>query len=138
VEPIEQISLDRVAERMGSLFGEGWEESYGGGGTGGKYMFASIDELNAVITQWEGVQQALAKDADTIEAAARFVEEPAGDEMSVGQANATRDSLVELKKHNEDMKKYAEEYIQKLKDSRDSMANTDQAKASQLGNIDRS
>jgi len=138
LSPQQQISLTMVGDRLGSLFGAGGDTPAGGGGSGGQYMFANIQELDAVIAQWKDVYQAILADGDTIDAAASFVEEPAHDGMSVGQADATRLSMVTLKKHNLDMQSYAEEYIKKLVASRDSMANTDQGNAAQLGSIDRS
>lgn len=136
--PDRQISLDMVADRIGTLFGPGWQTTYGGGGTGGKYMFANLQDLDAVITQWKDVYEAIGEDGRTIEQMAMFIEPPAEDDMSVGQADATRQSMVNLKEHNLAMRTYAEEYIKKLQASRDSMANTEQGNAAQLGNIDRS
>jgi len=136
--PDEQISLDMVADQIGSALGADWQTSYGGGGTGGKYMFASVQELDLVIAQWKDVHEAIRADGDTISAAAGFVEEPAEDSMSVGQADATRQSLVRLKEHNEAMRTYTEDYIKKLAASRASMVNTEQGNAAQLSNIDRS
>ena len=136
--PDRQISLDMVADRIGTLFGPGWQTTYGGGGTGGKYMFANLQDLDAVITQWTEVYTAIGHDGEAIRTALELVAPPAEDDMSVGQANATRDSLTKLKEHNEAMRSYAEEYIKKLQASRDSMTNTDQGNAAQLSNVDRS
>ena len=134
----QQISLGNVVDRLGSMFGADWETPAGGGGTGGQFMFASIPELDAVIAQWETEVEAIKADAITIDEAAGFVEAPAEDGMSVGQADATRQSLIKLKEHNVAMRGYAEEYVKKLKASRASMVNTDQGNETQLRNADRS
>jgi hypothetical protein len=134
----QQISLGNVIDRLGSLFGADWQTPAGGGGTGGQFMFASIAELDAVIAQWEKELEAIRADGITIDEAAGFVEPPAQDGMSVGQADATRQSLIKLREHNTAMRGYAEEYIKKLKASRASMTNTDQGNEAQLRNADRS
>jgi hypothetical protein len=134
----QQISLGKVMDRLGSLFGADWQTTAGGGGTGGQFMFASIGELDAVIAQWETQYDAITVDGDAIDQAAGFVEPPAEDGMSVGQADATRQSLVKLKEHNIAMRDYAKEYIKKLKASRASMVNTDQGNSAQLRHVDGS
>lgn len=134
----QQISIGNVVDRLGDLFGADWEKAAGGGGRGGQFMFASIAELDAVIAQWETEYNAIRADGDTIDQAAGLVEPPAQDGMSVGQADATRQSLIKLKEHNLAMLGYAEEYIKKLKASRASMVNTDQGNEAQLRNADGS
>ena len=134
----QEISLGNVWEGLGSLFGADWEKAAGGGGTGGQFMFASMAELDGVIAQWETELEAIRTDGLTIDQAAGLVEPPAQDGMSVGQADATRQSLIKLREHNTAMRGYAEEYIKKLKASRASMTNTDQGSEAQIRNADRS
>lgn len=134
----QQISLGKVMETLGSLFGTEWETTAGGGGTGGQFMFASIADLDAVIAQWETEHAAIQADGEAIRLAAGIVTPPADDGMSVGQADATRESLIKLKEHNDAMLGYAEEYIKKLKASRASMVNTEQGNQAQIRNVDRS
>lgn len=134
----QQISLGKVMETLGSLFGTEWETTAGGGGTGGQFMFASIADLDAVIAQWETELVAITTDGDAIDQAAGFVEPPAQDGMTVGQADATRESLIKLKEHNIAMRDYAVGYIEKLKASRASMVNTEQGNQAQIQNVDRS
>jgi hypothetical protein len=131
-----EISTGRVMEWLGGLFGNEWESPAGGGGTGGQFMFASIDDLNAVIAQWQTEYEAIMADGQTIDQAAGYVMPPAKDSMSVGQAKATKDSLLSLKTHNEAMRQYAEQYIAKLVASRDSILNTEQNNQAQLRNAD--
>lgn len=135
----QEISLGKVWEAVTSLFGgEGVETTAGGGGKGGQFMFASLADLDSVITQWETELEAIVADGNTIQQAAGLVQPPAQDGMSVGQADATRQSLIKLKEHNQAMKEYAQEYIKKLKASRASMSNTEQGNVSQIRSADRS
>lgn len=135
----QEISLGKVFEGLGKLFGAGgWETTAGGGGQGGQFMFASLADLDAVITQWETQLDAIQKDGLAISQAALNIGPPAEDGMSRGQANATKGSLLKLKEHNDAMRDYAVEYIKKLKASRASMANTEQGNESQMRSVDRS
>lgn len=131
-----EISTGRVMEWLGGLFGNEWENSAGGGGTGGQFMFASVDELNTVISQWQAEHDAIKSDGVKIDQAAGFITPPAEDGMSVAQADATRQSLVTLRQHNEAMQAYAEQYIAKLVASRDSMVNTEANNQAQLRSAD--
>ena len=135
----QEISVGKVFEGLGRLFGAGgWETTAGGGGQGGQFMFASLADLDAVITQWETQLDAIIKDGAKISQAAGLVAPPAGDGMSQGQADATKQSLTKLKEHNDAMRDYATEYIKKLKASRASMANTEHGNVSQMRSVDRS
>lgn len=135
----QEISLGKVFEGLGKLFGAGgWETTAGGGGQGGQFMFASLADLDAVITQWETQLDAIQKDGLAISQAALNIGPPAEDGMSRGQANATKGSLLKLKEHNDAMRDYAVEYIKKLKASRASMANTEHGNESQMRSVDRS
>ncbi len=93
----------------------------GGGGKGGQFMFASVDELNGVIKQWETMRDDIQDDKDKIADAYFKIKAPAGDVMSQGQASASRDSLANLWQHSDAMLKYADNYITKLYESRDQM-----------------
>lgn len=135
----QQISLGKVTDWLGNLFGAGgWEPTAGGGGTGGQFMFASIDELNGVIQQWQTELAAITADGRKIGQAVGFVQSPADDDMSVGQANATRDSLTKLQQHNDAMRDYAAKYIEKLIASRDHIVATEANNQTRMRNVDRS
>jgi hypothetical protein len=135
----QQISLGQVTDWLGNLFGAGgWEPTAGGGGTGGQFMFASIDELNTVIQQWQTELAAITADGIKVGQAISFVQAPAGDDMSTGQANATRDSLVKLQEHNNAMRDYAQKYLEKLIASRDHIVATEANNQTRMQNVNRS
>lgn len=133
----QEISTGRVMEWLGGLFGNEWETTAGGGGTGGQYMFASVAELNTVIAQWQAEYAAIMADGEKIQQAAGYIKAPAEDGMSVAQADATRQSLITLRTHNEAMRTYAEQYIAKLTASRDSIVNTEHGNEAQMRSADR-
>lgn len=133
-----EIAVDRVTAALGGIFGPGWNTpTAGGGGTGGNFMFASIDELNGVIAQWETELESIMTDGTTIREAAANIREPAPDGMSVGHATASRRSLLRLLEHNTAMREYAAEYVSKLKDSRTSMVNNDVNGQTRMNRVDR-
>lgn len=129
-----EISTGKVWDWLGGLFGSEWDTPAGGGGTGGQFMFASLAELDGVITQWKAERDAIDADGMKIMQAIGFISPPAGDTMSVGQADATRTSLDALYKHNRAMFDYADGYIKKLEASRASIANIEHSNKTRLGN----
>lgn len=134
----QEINTGHVWEWLGGLFGGNETEwNAGGGGAGGKFMFASIEDLDAVIAHWKTELQAIRDDGERIRNSAQAVAEPAEDGMSRDQATATRQSLAALQKHNEAMRDYAMRYIQKLEDSRQSMVNNDQSGQARMNNLNR-
>lgn len=122
-----EITREGVFGWWRSLFGIDTPYEAGGGGTGGQFMFASLDELDAVIKRWETERDGIIADRDQISQAYYSIKKPAGDPMSEEQANASRDSLANLWNHSQAMLQYAENYILKLKASRDQMAVNDEA-----------
>jgi hypothetical protein len=138
-EQVEQeIASTEVLNWWRSLFGLGGEpqpHESGGGGTGGQFMFASLDELDAVITKWEEERDGILADRDAIYKAYDHLEPPAADDMSNEATNASRDSLANLFQHNNAMLRYAENYIEKLKASREQMAVMDEGARDNLRSI---
>jgi len=127
--PAEQVDQDTATTEIlnwwRSLFGLGGEpqpHESGGGGTGGQFMFASLEELDSVITKWEGERDGILADREQIYEAYDVIKDPAADAMSRYQANASRDSIANMFQHNNAMLRYAENYISKLKASREQMA----------------
>ncbi len=124
--PADQVNTTIVTQNVvgwwRSLFGgDPTQYQAGGGGKGGQFMFASVDELNGVIKQWETMRDDIQDDKDKIADAYFKIKAPAGDVMSQGQASASRDSLANLWQHSDAMLKYADNYITKLYESRDQM-----------------
>jgi hypothetical protein len=130
-----EISTGRVMEWLGGLFGTDWQTTAGGGGTGGQFMFANVAELDSVISQWKDQREAIYADGVKIRQAMDVIVAPAGDAMSGGMANSATTSLDVLFRHNQEMRKYADAYIQKLEASRMSMANTDLSGKTTIGNV---
>ncbi|WP_133902381.1 hypothetical protein [Actinophytocola oryzae] len=126
--PADQVNGEIVREGVlgwwRALFGLNPTEEYqaGGGGAGGQFMFASIEELDTVITRWEDERDGILADREKISEAYYSITPPAGDSMSRGQATASQDSLANMWHHNDAMLKYAENYIAKLKASRRQMS----------------
>ncbi|MCA1655331.1 MAG: hypothetical protein LC635_02515 [Pseudonocardiaceae bacterium] len=126
--PADQVNAEITSAEVGdwwrSLFGSDDAQPHeaGGGGTGGQFMFASLDELNGVIKKWEDEREGILADRDAIADAYYQITEPAGDMMSRGQADASRNSLANMWQHSDAMLRYAENYIAKLNASRDQMA----------------
>lgn len=123
-----EITSTEVREWLGGIFGFGTapEHESGGGGAGGQFMFADVAELDAVVTQWNTQRDEIQADQDKIIAAYHDIAEPAGDEMSQGQADASRKSLLNMWKHNFQMLQYADNYIQKLGLARGDMVAQDE------------
>lgn len=111
-----EITSAEVREWLGGIFGFGTapEHESGGGGAGGQFMFADVAELDSVITQWNTQRDEIQADQDRIISAYHEIAEPAGDEMSRGQADASRESLLNMWKHNFQMMQYTDNYIMKL------------------------
>lgn len=118
----QEIAAAEVAEWWKSLFGLGDPHESGGGGTGGQYMFTSPEDLAAVISKWQDERDAIEADQATIVEAYYSIKNPAGDNMSQGQAEASKVSLATMWEHNNAMLEYARGYIEKLQASHLQMA----------------
>jgi hypothetical protein len=123
--PADQVNAEIVREGVlgwwRSLFGQGDPYQAGGGGQGGQFMFASIEDLDDVIKKWETERDGINDDRNAISEAYYSINEPASDLMSRAQAAASRDSLANMWQHSDAMLTYANNYISKLKASRDQM-----------------
>lgn len=109
------------------LFGAPPPSGYttGGGGRGGAYMFASLDELDGVIGQWQDLIDEIKTDQGRVEAARGFVAEPAADKVSGRNSVVSGKVVAEMRRHNEQLLVYAERYVVKLKECRTQMATTE-------------
>lgn len=125
-----------VTDWWGSLFGtEGKPWEAGGGGAGGKFMFANIEELDAVIKKWEAECDAIREDGKKIREAWNAIAEPAGDGMSADAAAASRKSLLSMFSHNTAMMAYAQDYIRKLYESRNQMQTSEDGAVAQMRSV---
>lgn len=136
--PQEQVDQQVLTSRLGwftSLFGHDVEQQSGGGGEGGTYMFANLDELDSVIKTWEGEIRAIADDQHQIRGAGDAINQPAKDAMSALQAESARKSLNVMWEHNRQMQVYAETYLVKLQKARKQMAATEDSAHTGMKNV---
>ncbi len=133
-----EIASAEVSDWWRSLFGLGGGDPHeaGGGGTGGQFMFASVEQLNGVISKWEKERDGIMADRDAIADAYYMIAEPASDTMSVGQANASRNSLANMWQHSDQMLRYAEDYIAKLYASHKQMTSTEDGVRDSMNSIE--
>jgi hypothetical protein len=139
--PAEQVDREiasaEVSSWWRSLFGFGEEYEAGGGGTGGQFTFANVEELDSCIARWEQERDGIMADRDAIADAFYAVAPPAGDIMSRGQADASQTSLANMYIHSDSMLKYAENYILKLRDSRGQIQAQEDSARDQLRSVER-
>ncbi len=99
---------------------------YGGGGKGGQFKM-DPEELAAVIGQWEDVLDKITADGDKIRhlvVASGMA--PGKDPVSGSYASTSSDSITALLNQNTSMRKYAQDYIKKLKEAQSKTVVTDQ------------
>lgn len=75
----------------------------GGGGAGGQYVFADLDQINGIISDAERLLTDIRDDGASLLRAQQRVEPPAEDIMSVMEAEATVRSLDQAITHNQAM-----------------------------------
>ncbi|WP_410616809.1 hypothetical protein [Amycolatopsis sp. lyj-109] len=105
---------------------------YGGGGKGGRFQM-DPEELSTVIGQWEDLVDKIAEDGDKIKNLAYFGSLAPGQDAASGSfASTSGDSIAALQRQNDSMRKYAQEYIKKLKKAREAVQGTDQSMSDSL------
>jgi hypothetical protein len=125
---------ESAREWLGGIFGFDTEYQHesGGGGAGGQFMFANVDELDGIIAKWTTQRDEIEADLKRIGDAFNEINAPAGDPMSEGQANTARSSLVSMGEHCSQMLEYAKGYIKKLEEARVEMSTMDEDAATAL------
>lgn len=108
----------------------------GGGGAGGQYIFANLEEIDSVITDLEAELTDILDDDQYFRQAIALATPPAEDHMSTAQVDAYRASLQEGRKHNQAVAAYAENQLTKLRAARQTYAEKDAGSAERLRNID--
>ncbi|WP_086848110.1 hypothetical protein [Amycolatopsis kentuckyensis] len=100
---------------------------YGGGGKGGQFKM-DPEELSAVIGQWEDLLDKIVQDGEKIRdlAAESGGAAPGRDPASDSYSSTSTDSVIALRKQNDSMRKYAQEYVKKLKEAQSKTVVTDQ------------
>ncbi|QKV72553.1 PE domain-containing protein [Amycolatopsis sp. Hca4] len=112
-----------------ALWGDVFSNSgrvYGGGGKGGQFKM-DPEELSAVIRQWEDVLDKIVEDGNKIRSLVYTPKlAPGEDAVSGSFASTTGESIAALQRQNDSMRKYAQEYIKKLKAAQTKTVATDQ------------
>jgi hypothetical protein len=97
-----------------------------GGGKGGQFKM-DPQELSAVIGQWEDVLDKISADGDKIQhLVVASGSAPGRDPASGSFASTSTDSIIALLNQNTSMRKYAQDYIKKLKEAQSKTVVTDQ------------
>ncbi len=111
--------MDKTLRAVTGILGTDYESrAVGGGGTNGKWVFTSLDQLDTLIKKWTGVRDAIQDRRQKINAAQREIYPPANDIMSRLQANALDRSLEAMAAHADSMYNYADAYVNKLQNAR--------------------
>ncbi|MFI5592700.1 hypothetical protein ACIA5G_47160 [Amycolatopsis sp. NPDC051758] len=121
--------IGEAGQAAQALWGDAFADSapvYGGGGKGGQFKM-DPEELAAVISQWEDVLDKIVDDGNKIHSLVYTPKlAPGEDSVSGGYASTTSDSIASLMRQNDSMRKYAQEYIKKLKEAQSKTVVTDQ------------
>lgn len=97
-----------------------------GGGKGGQFKM-DPEELSAVIGQWEDVLDKIVEDGNKIHSLIYVPKLAPGEDPASGSfASTSGDSIAALQRQNDSMRKYAQEYIKKLKEAQAKTVVTDQ------------
>lgn len=104
----------------------------GGGGSGGKYVFASLEELDSIKSQWTAILEAILVDGARLSMARDALHAPADDLMSNAQYTAITKSLNSAIKHNKRMHDYADDYVRKLEAAAEGYVSDDEVNAAQF------
>jgi hypothetical protein len=107
----------------------------GGGGEGGSYMFASIEELDGVIRQWQDLVDDIIADQHNIKSAGNEANSPAGDPVSGNNYDASSKVVMAMQKHNETLLEYAIGYVRKLKLCRGQTSTTEQGNQDKMNQV---
>ncbi len=107
----------------------------GGGGGGGAYMFASLEELDGVIQQWQDLIDEIIADQGNIDSAVFEAARPAGDDVSRDNYRESSDVVRAMRMHNEELLVYAQNYVVNLTKCRKQMATTDEGTEASMNQV---
>lgn len=107
----------------------------GGGGAGGQYVFANLEEIDSIITDLEAELIDIQDDDRYFEQAIARATPPAQDMMSTAQVEAYCASLRKGRQHNKAVAAYAENQLMKLRAARQTYVDTDSGAAERLRNV---
>ncbi|WP_143446601.1 hypothetical protein [Kibdelosporangium aridum] len=127
--------MDKTLRAVTGILGTDYESrAVGGGGTNGKWVFTSLDQLDTLIKKWTGVRDAIRRRRDEILDARSLVYPPASDVMSRLQAEALKSSLDAMEKHADSMFRYADAYVKKLEETRTAYTATESGNTGRMNN----
>lgn len=118
----DEVTVAQVGRAVANMFDGHYDHQSGGGGTGGRYEFTSLAELDTIIAELKTMTDGIAQDGAKLYGAVSLIRPPADDVMSVLQAQAAVDSLLAAADHNQRMLAAAEAEIAKLKAARQAYA----------------
>jgi hypothetical protein len=131
--------FETVAKAMSPILGifgaDAPVPTSGGGGGGGAYMFASVEELDGVIQQWESLIEDIKSDNVDVDHAVSRIDRPAGDEVSAANYRRASETVTAMQKHNNVLLEYAAHYKAKLEDCRAQMVGTEQGNQTRVKNV---
>jgi hypothetical protein len=107
----------------------------GGGGAGGQYVFANLDEMDGIIAEAKVLCEEIQEDGEKLRRAQALIEPPGDDVMSRIEAQTTVNSLEKAIEHNEAMFAYTGAQLAKLRAARDAYANTEDESAARLRGV---
>jgi hypothetical protein len=124
-----------MAPVLGLLGADAPTPQLGGGGGSGSYMFASLEELDGVIQQWQDLVDEIKADQGNIESAAVQANRPAADDVSADNFRESSEVVKAMRKHNEQLLVYAEHYLVKLKECRAQMSTTEDGTQTSMNQV---
>lgn len=91
----------------------------------GRYVFADLGELDAIITEWTAIRDRVADRGNKLAQAIGWITPAAEDTVSRLHALRTRASLQRALEHNDAMRGYTTTYVDKLTAARRQYADSD-------------
>lgn len=126
------ISEARYGQAGIAALGIGQYLDSGGGGATGQFVFANLDELNAVLHEWEDLAKEIGDHQKVTVQIQRLCNPPAEDMMSHYQAEAGKKTADAKLDQDTALLAYAQAYVDKLAGCRNAMAATEQGNADRL------
>ncbi|MQA10628.1 MAG: hypothetical protein GEU98_19155 [Pseudonocardiaceae bacterium] len=101
-------------------------------GSDAGHTYADFGELQSMLGEWRAERDQILADGKELARALGLVQAPATDVMSEMQAGATKNSLTELQRRNDELLERLDEYIEKLESSLHAMRHGEQDAASEI------
>ena len=91
----------------------------------GSYVFADLDELDAIIAEWAALRDRVRKRGNRLLHAIGLITSPAEDTVSSQHTLRTKASLENALTHNDAMRLWAQAHIDKLRAARAQYGDTE-------------